>query len=96
MLQLDKDWRLRVDSVCWMLEQRLVGAETGKVTWEIKGYYPLLEDALRGACNQMMKPTKDIPDLLRRIDELHRMIRMVTEGINAPIPETTDDTDFLD
>lgn len=96
MLQLDRDWRLRADSTCWMLEQKFVSAETGNVTWKIKGYYPLLEDALRGACNQMMKPTKDMADLFRKIDELHKMIHTVTAGINVPIPETNDDTDFLD
>lgn len=95
MLQLNGDWRLRADNMSWMLEYRYVSAESGAETWKIKGYYPLLEDALRGACNHLMKPSKDITDLLRRIDDLHKMIRAATAGISVSTSEIGED-DFLD
>lgn len=96
MLQIDKDWRLRADSSCWMLEQKSVSSETGNTTWKTKGYYPLLEDALRGACNHMMKPTKDVSDLICKINELHKMIHTVAMGFNTPAAEPDDTIDFLD
>lgn len=92
MIQLDENWRLRPDSICWVLEKRIVNQESFEAIWQNKGYYPLLEDALRGACNHMMKSSKNIADLMTRIDGLHKVIHAACADVK-PKPE---EIDFLD
>lgn len=96
MLQLDDNWRLRPDSMCWVLEKRLVNKESHEASWHNKGYYPLLEDALRGACNHMMKSTRDIANLMTEIDRLHKMIHEVCVNNASAKTDSQDDIDFLD
>lgn len=93
MLQINEDWRLRPTEMCWILEKRTVNQETFEESWQNKAYYTLLEDALYGVCNQLLKPSRDIEELKVKLMELKKLMVVLCA---KPQEEENQDLDFLE
>lgn len=89
MLQINEDWRIRPEALCWILEERKI-SEDEKIYWQNRGYYVLLEDALKGSCNHIMKESDSISALLKAIESLKEIIVDVCKNYEK------DDLSFLD
>lgn len=92
MLQIDENWRIRSSDMCWVLETRLVNQETFEEYWQNRGYYVMLEDALRGFCNRVVRPSKSVFELLDALEKLNTTIREVCAKAGK---EDKEELDFL-
>ena len=86
-MELNKNWRIRTDSMNFILEKKRV-VEEGKnkveVVWDSMGFYNSLDTALTGFTRNSMltSDVKTALDLQRLIGELKAGIEKIKSTIN--------------
>ncbi len=86
-MELNKNWRIRTDSMNFILEKKRVveeGKNKGEVVWDSMGFYNSLDTALTGFTRNSMltSDVKTALDLQRLIGELKAGIEKIKSTIN--------------
>ena len=87
---INDNYRIRdMGAECFCVERRYIGEKgksLGVVKWKELGYYSSCQDALKGAVkkmvNDMVEPSKDLVELITKVDELQTYMK---ERVNVEV-----------
>jgi hypothetical protein len=80
LLQINADWRIKIDPYNCTLQQKTIAKETDEAIeneepgWRVAGYYSSLPDAVQALVRKEIRIPPDIRGIMERLDDLYRLI----------------------